>query len=642
MPAPKPITPPPAPPPKTDVIVVAPPPPPPPPPPKQNRAIQALVEGLAILTFFGLTIIPLARFGLVPLTSEQQVDLLIAAGVLLSLDVLLYPLVHYHGSVLSLEKSLARKTRQDLVLNSLAVAATITLGIIILVETVAVLVYTKTIQSTSQLIVEAADNFILFSTFTLLLLDMLLIGRTSFQTRYKGRSWYRDVSIALLGLGFILFVLAALKNHDLLSQGPFAGIKASQSPYILTLGVLLQLLAFKLYLRYPPIVRIILTEAEAARKANRELRDILQRRAFRAYFFGLLFVLLSFVLVGGISTGRVATGDTRTTNFIVAGYLILGLIVIGLVFTRYIQHKYIYNRQKRKDEGEVIARKRLTRDQLNAIVAYSFSGVFAALFAILATLTFLGRIGFDEKFGTDFLILAFLVGVGPFGWRRMMHLHRVKAMDDKFPDFLRDLAEGVRAGMTLPRALYSAARGVYGALTPEIKRMSSQVEWGVSFDEALRRFATRVKTPLIERSVSLISEASKAGGSVVDILTAASQDSREIKQIIDERSRQMGIYAVIIYVAFLVFLVVVYVLAAQFLPSFESAVQGASGAQVGGLKFAPFDRGLYVQIFFHAALFQGIGGGLVSGVMTEGHPLGGLKHCFVLTIFSWVFFRLLL
>src|SRR5581483_1034192 len=108
------------------------------------------------------------------------------------------------------------------------------------------------------------------------------------------------------------------------------------------------------------------------------------------------------------------------------------------------------------------------------------------------------------------------------------------------------------AGMTLPRALLAASKGVYGALTPEIKQMSAQVEWGISFTDALERFAERVRTPLIVRTVSLVTEAARAGGSVVDILNAASSDAREIQQILDDRRRQMGIYSVIIYVSFFV------------------------------------------------------------------------------------------
>jgi flagellar protein FlaJ len=195
--------------------------------------------------------------------------------------------------------------------------------------------------------------------------------------------------------------------------------------------------------------------------------------------------------------------------------------------------------------------------------------------------------------------------------------------------------------MTLPRALVTAAQGSYGALTPEIRQMAAQVEWGIDFGDALSRFATRCKTPLIDRTVSLVVEAQRAGGSVVDILTAASEDAREIKQIVGERSVQMSMYNVVIYISFFVFIVVVLVLSAQFIPAFKKAVGAASGQQVGGLQFHDFNPEEFNSIFFQAAVVQAIGGGLVGGVLTKGNPVSGFIHIAVMLAVAWLSFRVL-
>ena len=195
--------------------------------------------------------------------------------------------------------------------------------------------------------------------------------------------------------------------------------------------------------------------------------------------------------------------------------------------------------------------------------------------------------------------------------------------------------------MTLPRALVTAASGTYGALTPEIRVMAAQVEWGVEFGDALDRFAKRARTPLIDRTVALIVEAQRAGGSMVDILTAASEDAREIKQIVSERNTQMSMYNVVIYISFFVFIAVVLVLSAQFIPAFKTAVGAASGQQVGGLQFRDFDPEDFNTIFFQAALVQAIGGGLVGGVLSKGSPVAGFMHIGVMMIAAWLSFRIL-
>src|SRR5207253_3019611 len=75
----------------------------------------------------------------------------------------------------------------------------------------------------------------------------------------------------------------------------------------------------------------------------------------------------------------------------------------------------------------------------------------------------------------------------------------IKQVERRLPDFLRDVAEAGRFGMTLADAIVVSSSGRYGKLTPEIKKMAAQITWGVHATEALRLLATRVKTPMVER-----------------------------------------------------------------------------------------------------------------------------------------------
>ncbi|MDD5503023.1 MAG: type II secretion system F family protein, partial [Candidatus Thermoplasmatota archaeon] len=270
----------------------------------------------------------------------------------------------------------------------------------------------------------------------------------------------------------------------------------------------------------------------------------------------------------------------------------------------------------------------------------------AAILGVIGILMYLGTMkpitiaGNAAIMSIDMIVASLLIGLGPYGFYQNSKMKRISQMDSKFPDFLRDLSESKRAGMTLTNALLTTAKGRYGALTEEIRKMASQITWGVSFVEALKLFGERVRTPLIERSVSLIIEASNSGGNVVEILKAAADDAREIKQIQAERKQNMGIYVIIIYLAFLVFIAVIEIMYSQFIPQIYKAVSGvAPGTSIGGMTFAPFDIETYKTLFFHAALIQGIGGGLVAGVMEEGKAIMGLRHAFIMIIISYLAFR---
>jgi flagellar protein FlaJ len=378
-------------------------------------------------------------------------------------------------------------------------------------------------------------------------------------------------------------------------------------------------------------------------KVKSDLKETAQRRMMWIYIgsAGLLFIAVGILALTTFTPVQVqASGTTRTTGLLVLG--VLGLAVAGFVGYEYMKG---VRREVVVKKEEDIGKRRLTPEELNRYILLGVAITLAAIFAIVGLLTFLGKIttlgpiALAPKYGTDFFVFAILVGLGPYAFYHDRELRRIQAIDAKFPEFLRDLSESQRSGMTLTEAVVTASKGTYGALTWEIRKMAAQVEWGVSFPEALQRFSKRVRTPLIDRTVSLVVQASSAGGNVVDILSAAADDSREIQLILKERKSAMSIYIMIIYIAFFVFMGVIAILNAEFIPQVAKAVQGAAGVTLGGLTFKPFDQNQFKMIFFHAAVIQGFGGGLVAGVMETGKPVTGLKHAFLMVAIAYVLFR---
>ena len=172
---------------------------------------------------------------------------------------------------------------------------------------------------------------------------------------------------------------------------------------------------------------------------------------------------------------------------------------------------------------------------------------------------------------------------GPYGFYTTRKFKQIKEIETRLPDFLRDVAEAGRFGMTLAEAVKVASRGRYGGLTPEIRRMAAQIDWGVPAAEAMRLFSERVDTPLVKRMMSIIIKANDAGGNVADVLTMVAHDARETMLSQDERKIAMATYTVVIYVAFMVFIATIFILNTTFLPKMEEAGQPvAEGAEAAG------------------------------------------------------------
>ena len=72
--------------------------------------------------------------------------------------------------------------------------------------------------------------------------------------------------------------------------------------------------------------------------------------------------------------------------------------------------------------------------------------------------------------------------------------------EEKFPDFLRDLAEYWKGGLSMTVAVQTLATSEYGALNDEVSQMSAQLSWGVKFSDVINLFANRVKHAVGKKS----------------------------------------------------------------------------------------------------------------------------------------------
>lgn len=235
----------------------------------------------------------------------------------------------------------------------------------------------------------------------------------------------------------------------------------------------------------------------------------------------------------------------------------------------------------------------------------------------------------------EFLALAAMAAVGPFGFYFAYRERRTRLLEQRFPGFLRDLAAARRAGINLDQAIMMACRGDYGALDPEIERMAAQLSWKMPFEQVLQEFGDRVRTPLVERAVSVVKEASWTGGNIASVLDAAASDAQEIQNIHAERRVTTRVYTGIVYIGFFIFLGVAAILYVELVPQLVTAAQevGQSGGDSAAHGFAvnPDVTLLDYRVFyFMAGVMQALGGGFVAGLMGTGQWTTGLRHMFIM------------
>ena len=160
-------------------------------------------------------------------------------------------------------------------------------------------------------------------------------------------------------------------------------------------------------------------------------------------------------------------------------------------------------------------------------------------------------------------------------------------------------------------------------------------------------FAESTNTPLVNRAVTLIIEATNAGGDIAKVLEAAAADTKEIQLLQKEREIQMFMYVAVIFVAFIVFLVVILIVYNTFVPQMEGmardfkAQEKASGEKAqmsGGMDPTSTDFQEIKDLYLYAGLVQGIGDGLIAGIMGTGRFSDGAKYAAIMLLIVFVIF----
>ncbi|MFO8108963.1 MAG: type II secretion system F family protein [Thermoplasmata archaeon] len=298
-------------------------------------------------------------------------------------------------------------------------------------------------------------------------------------------------------------------------------------------------------------------------------------------------------------------------------------------------------------EEESQFQKMLNLGRTKEILIISAAIAAVALFIMILNLLDAAPIPLEP---IDWAMIASMGFLGPTGFYINKKQNEIKRIERRLPDFLRDVAEAGRFGMTLADAIVVSSSGRYGSLTPEIKKMAAQIDWGIPASEALTLFAERVDTPLVNRVVAIIIKANDAGGNVADVLGMVSQDTKQIHLSEDEQRIAMTSYLAVIYIAFAVFIVVIIILSTQFLA--QMAEVGATmeepedvDVDVGGMGNAAMIKTGNIPIiefiFVLAVFAHGIGDGIVAGVLQTGKISSGMQHSFILTLMGFVALRVL-
>ena len=254
---------------------------------------------------------------------------------------------------------------------------------------------------------------------------------------------------------------------------------------------------------------------------------------------------------------------------------------------------------------------------------------------ILISVVILAVIGpnFLTVYENEIFLLAVLVIIVPSAILDYENQRWTSAIEDQMPLLVRGVSESQETGLTLVKALEKVVddKMIAHPLSDEVKKLTIQMSWGTSFEQALTNFKERINSPIVNRFCALVLEASRSGGTIKKVFTATSGFMEEMKDMDKETSAQMKPYIIVIYAAFAVFIVVAALLVRSFFAPMQGAPQIMGSGSVGSIS------GLK-DFFYKDMLVSAVTGGLMAGKLGERRITGGLKHAIILSIVGYAIF----
>jgi archaeal flagellar protein FlaJ len=240
----------------------------------------------------------------------------------------------------------------------------------------------------------------------------------------------------------------------------------------------------------------------------------------------------------------------------------------------------------------------------------------------------------NNYFAAGFLVALALPAIVEYS-----NYHHIKRIETAVPRILRDIAESVRSGVTLTRAVEQTAEKDYGPLSKEIERVIGLFVVGVSWEEAVVSLGKRIKSPSVLRLSTILIEANQSGGKTSAVLEASVDLFSSVEQYKEEQQNNMKPYLYTIYASIVVFLIISFVIITQFLGPLAKSI--TTPISMKGTSISVLDLNYYVSILFWASFVESFFGGIIAGKIGDRAYLTGLRHSILLVTLSTVCFNLM-
>jgi len=191
--------------------------------------------------------------------------------------------------------------------------------------------------------------------------------------------------------------------------------------------------------------------------------------------------------------------------------------------------------------------------------------------------------------------------------------------------FLRDLTEVRKTGLSPEKCIESLSHREYGIFSKELRKISSEISWGISLKKVIMDFISRTRSWMTQIVMFLLVETIDVGGGTIAMIESLARFNNLTQEVEKEKKMATRPYIMMPYFAALLL-----VATTSMMLSFTTGTLGTAGTAPA--KNIDWVRSIFTtSCIFHSYLI-----GIVAGKISEESISAGFKHAAILVIISVV------
>jgi len=192
--------------------------------------------------------------------------------------------------------------------------------------------------------------------------------------------------------------------------------------------------------------------------------------------------------------------------------------------------------------------------------------------------------------------------------------------------FLRDLTEVRKTGLSPEKCIESLSNRDYGEFTKELRKISSEISWGVPVKKVIMDFVKRTKSWMTQIIMFLLVETIDVGGGTIAMIESLARFNNLTHEVEKEKKMAVRPYIMMPYFA-AILLVATTTMMIGFTASTLGVGAPGQAAASGGKDLGPMITTFVTSCIFHSYLI-----GIVAGKISEESIAAGFKHASLLVI----------